>query len=236
MSFASSTASAPAAPNTDIHERDIPGIVTQGHTAQTELCYTELSFCLPTSLAFAKRSSWEQTPWIPISTSHRTTNPISNDEAHLITIYLASHLGSSITPEAVQNALLFGTMCPSPVSAQSLGTYPHIFIVFPHAPSRPALDEKFLKIWHDQIVKPAFDRAWKDSGLTSIHGAEQDGLSRVLPPQGTSTARDALPAHGFLKHLRNGTPASVRDFWPAWHDPWGSRLRRSVRCYPSTHL
>jgi hypothetical protein len=103
-----------------------------------------------------------------------------------------------------------------------VGMYPHLFIVFPHAKMHPATDEKFLRIWHDQIVKLVFDRAWKDSGIAEASGVELDGRTSILPPTGTRTAHDALPASGFLTRLRSGDwSEQLRALWPRWDDSWG---------------
>lgn len=203
------------------HERDIPSIADQAAVAEPEVCYTELSFCLPTSLAFAKRLTWEQTPWIHHSLNHKSTNPIEAADAHRIACHLSSHLDEIVAPENIQNALLFGSTYPTSPSDAQLDTYPQLFVVFPHARSKPSTDENFLKVWHDQIVKPAFDRAWKESGLTTVYGADMDSQAHILPASGTHTARDSLPAKGFLQHLRNGNPTAVRDYWPVWNDNWG---------------
>ncbi|KAF1832543.1 hypothetical protein BDW02DRAFT_481595, partial [Decorospora gaudefroyi] len=184
---------------------------------------TELSFCLPTSLAFAKRLTWEQTPWIRFNVNNKSANPINESDAYLISQYLASHVGTPVTPAAIQNALLFGSTYPSSPcpSDPHLRTSPRLFVVFPHATTNPSRDEKFLKIWHDEIVKPAFDCAWNDSGLTPIYGAPMDGQTHILPPTGTRTERDAFPASGFLTRLRRGDQGEVRAYWPAWEDNWG---------------
>jgi hypothetical protein len=207
--------------STTTHERDIPSLARHPTRPQAENCYTELSFCLPTSLAFFKRLSWEQTPWIPCTLNSTSSNPISASDAHLIHQHLDSHLSETITPAALQNALLFGTTFPynnNSTEEEELGTYPHVFVVFPHTQHKATDDETFLRIWHDDIVKPAFDRAWKDSGLVAILGAEKDGQTRLLPPTGSYTHRDARPASGFLKrrlNQRNGDKM-VRDWWPVW--------------------
>ncbi|KAF1843369.1 uncharacterized protein K460DRAFT_396682 [Cucurbitaria berberidis CBS 394.84] len=208
--------------NTTMHERDIPGLAAQAIVSRAETCHTELSFCVPTSLAFAKRLTWEQTPWIRSNTNRKSANPINEADAHTIAYSLSIHQGQTVSAEAVKNALLFGTTYhPSAPSDEQIGTYPYLLVVFPHAQGNISRDTTFLNTWHDQIIKPAFDRAWKDSGLTTIYGAEVDGQSRILPPSGTRTVKDALPAKGFLERLRNGNPTSVRDCWPVWNDDWG---------------
>jgi hypothetical protein len=45
-----------------------------------------------------------------------------------------------------------------------------------------------------------------------------DTPTRILPPTGVRTERDAYPVSGFLERLRNGNPGAVRDYWPAWRD------------------
>jgi hypothetical protein len=102
-----------------------------------------------------------------------------------------------------------------------MGSYPHLFVVFPNVTTRLATNETFLRIWHDQIVKPAFDRAWRDSGIAPTYGAELDGLTRILPASGVRTANDALPWSGFLTRLRKGSRKEVRTYWPLWTDDWG---------------
>jgi hypothetical protein len=200
------------------HERDINGLAALSVIAKAEQCQSNLSFCLPTSLAFAKRLTWEQTPWIPNRLNNKSVNPIDETDAHRIANYLASH-GHDVSQVDVQRALLFGsTTREEDQMSEDIGTYPHIFVIFPHATMVPYLDNQFLKIWHDDIVKPAFDRAWKDSGLTLVHGASLDTPTRVLPATGVRTSRDARPASGFLERLRNGKSGAVRDYWPSWTD------------------
>ncbi|KAL1800850.1 hypothetical protein ACET3X_001192 [Alternaria dauci] len=203
------------------HERDINGLATLAVIAKAEQCHSELSFCLPMSLAFAKRLTWEQTPWIPSKLNRQSVNPIGEADAYRIAQHLASH-GHKVTQKDIERALLFGTTyAPTPEGdnmSGEMGINPHLFVIFPHASKVPCLDEQFLKIWHDQIVKPAFDRAWSDSGLTLVHGSSLDTPTRLLPPVGVRTQRDADPASGFLERLRNGKPGAVRDHWPVWRD------------------
>lgn len=236
----SSTRKTPVPTTTITHERDIPGLATQATSSKAETCSTELSFCLPTSLAFAKRLAWEQTPWIEHTANNKSANPINMLDAQTISQYLTSHLRQPVTVQAVQNAVLFGSTYPvSPPtpsflpssSSAHLSTSPVLFIIFPHAKGHnTSRNPSFLRTWHDQIVKPAFDRAWKDSGLAAIHGAEPDAFTRIplpSPPTGTSTCHDAFPAKGFLARLRSGSrtrssTSSTRTAWPAWTtENWG---------------
>jgi hypothetical protein len=149
------------------HERDLPRLADLTGISRAEQCSMQLSFCLPTSLAFAKRLTWEQTPWIPTSLYGEFSNPISKADADTISRHLGSHLGKNVKPEAIQNALLLGSTFPTgeefpngdKIGETYLGTFPYIFVIFPHARGPASHDETFLKVWHDAIVKPAFDRA-----------------------------------------------------------------------------
>jgi hypothetical protein len=181
-----------------------PALIAQSPAAQVISVKTELSFCLLTSLAFFKDLTWEQTPWIYHHTTSRTTiSPIIPAGADSISSFFVNH---DISQEAVGNALFFG----------SSATGIDLFIIFPYAGEdpNPATDERFLNIWHDQIVKPAFDRAWKDSGLIPIHGAEVHPMTPIMKPSGAHTDMEALPAKGFIKRLTNGSPGSVSTDWP----------------------
>ncbi|KAI4707195.1 hypothetical protein J4E89_008134 [Alternaria sp. Ai002NY15] len=200
------------------HERSIPGLSVLSPTVNPEQCYSALSFCLPTSLAFAKRLTWEQTPWIPHTFNLKSVNPIDEADTHRIATYLSLH-GHSVTARDVQCALLFGSTTPDQDKmTEGMGSYPHLFVIFPHASMVPCIDPEFLKIWHDEIVKPAFDSAWKDSGLAFVYGSSLDTPTRVLPPTGVRTSRDAFPAAGFLERLHKGKSGAVRDYWPSWTD------------------
>ena len=90
------------------HERDINGLATLSVIAKAEQCHSELSFCIPTSLAFAKRLTWEQTPWISNNLNRRSVNPIGEADAYRIAQYLASH-GHNVMQRNIQRALLFGS-------------------------------------------------------------------------------------------------------------------------------
>jgi hypothetical protein len=222
------------------HEHDLPSLTDLYPISKAKDCSTQLSFCLPTSLAFAKRLTWEQTPWIPLSLNTNPVNPISQADAHTISDYLFSHLGLEVRPEVIQKALFFGTtyQCPTTTTTPDddknndndddedtignnepeIGPYPHLFVIFPDTSTVPSHDTTFLRIWHDDIVKPAFDQAWRDSGLTRVHGAALDSQLRLLPPTGTYTEHDARPAAGFLHRKRNGNLTAVRTYWPCWTD------------------
>ena len=239
-----------------LHERNIPPLSSLCNTTTTHDYNSSLSFCTPTSLAFAKRLTWEQTPWIPVSGPYKPVNPISAADADLISQHLASHTGRKVSAEAVQRALLFGstypshqhdtdTPTPTPTSTTTtgsngghtgtlptaaLGHYPHLFIIFPSARTSPSTDEQFLRIWHDDIVKPAFDAAWRHSTATHVYGAHANSAYGMLPPTALSTAHDAQPASGFLQRLRNKRVECIRTYWPCWTDtvfPTGTEGRFS---------
>lgn len=182
----------------------VQSLTTQTPTTHIVSIKTSLSFCLPTSLAFFKDLTWEQTPWIHSYTASRTAaSPIIPADADAISRFLVN---LDVSQEAVENALFFG----SSISGIDL------FVTFPNSEddTNPATDENFLKTWHDQIVKPAFDRAWKDGGLTPIYGAEVGAVTSFLRPTGARTAMEALPAKGFIKRLHRNTPGSVSANWP----------------------
>ena len=71
---------------------------------------------------------------------------------------------------------------------------------------------------NDDIVKPAYDRAWQDSGLTTVTGASLNFPARVLPATGRRTRQDVYPAAGFLERKRKDNPAPVCVYWPSWTD------------------
>lgn len=199
------------------HKHDIPTMSSQAHQVNVEACFSELSFCLPTSLAFSNRLTWEQTPWATCTLHGRVTNYINERDAHIITEYLTTQCGLDVPNEAIQHALSFG-VAYSPDTNEPNGVYPQFFVVFPHLKRNISRDPNFLEIWHDQIVKPAFDRAWKDSGLVKVCGSEKDHIGRFLPSGGTHTDCDAHPAKGFLERLANGNPGFVNARWPEWPD------------------
>ncbi|KAH3983147.1 hypothetical protein HBH70_078010 [Parastagonospora nodorum] len=181
---------------------------------------TNLSYCTPTSLAFFKELAWEQTPWIRRSTKTKMTNPILPEDAAQISKHL------EVDQEAIEHALLFG----------STSTDLQLFVIFPHATDYAVINERFLTIWHDEIVKPAFDRAWKDSGLVRIHGAMLESRVRILPPKGVRTENDALPASDIIRRFRLNSTQIHAQNWPSgnpaiMHDAWES-IAGMLRGYP----
>ncbi|KAH7382505.1 hypothetical protein DE146DRAFT_623455, partial [Phaeosphaeria sp. MPI-PUGE-AT-0046c] len=171
-----------------------PSLVSQPPTAQITSLRTDLAFILPTSLAAFSNLSWLQTPWSPsfhhLSPSHASA--------------IANHL--CIPPSVVENALPF---CSTPNHG------PDLFIIFPHYEGPISTNEHFLSIWHDEIIIPAFDRAWHDSNQASTTGAYRDVVMCILPATGLHTHMDAHPFAGFLARLRSNTPGHVSAQWPS---------------------
>jgi hypothetical protein len=77
-----------------------------------------------------------------------------------------------------------------------------------------------LAIWHDEIVKPAFDRAWEDSGLkiAQTRGVSVDMPVRILAAGSVTSVMDALPFSGFKTRLANYTHLSIAG--PAVSTSW----------------
>lgn len=182
------------------HERDIPPIATHTTIAVAEQCYTELSFAVATSIAVAKRLTWEQTPWLLSSLNHHDTRHITH--------YLSAFEGREFSPEVIRNALFFGETYRDVQYNEYIGPGPQLFVIFPHVKRDITRDASFLAVWHDEIVLPAFNTAWKDSGLVEVS-------------IGSFHAKQARSSTGFLAHLKAGSRRMVRDFWPAWCDKPG---------------
>ncbi|OAL47848.1 hypothetical protein IQ07DRAFT_482927, partial [Pyrenochaeta sp. DS3sAY3a] len=207
------------------HEKDIPGITSQSYTIKHEQCWTELSFCLPTSMAFAKRLTWEQTPWIPAISDDIPANPITEADAYIIREHIRGHLDRNVSVTAIKNALMIGSTYSSAPLDRPLGVYPLLFIIFPNIQQPIAQMPEFLEIWHDQIVKPVFNITWANSGLTPVYRVDPEyRWSPVLTARGrpwdeeTYTEKDAEPAARILKRLEVGNMAPLRAYWPAWTD------------------
>ncbi|KAF2035140.1 hypothetical protein EK21DRAFT_43244, partial [Setomelanomma holmii] len=205
--------------------------------------HSTLSFCLPTSLSFVKRLTWEQTPWIPHTLDDVPINPIPSSAAHTIAAHLSRTSHIPISAEAVENALFFGSG-ESANMKMKMGIAPHLFVIFPHAPTAPfqrlSTNPEFLRIWHDNIMKPAFDTAWHDSGLAPAYGAAVNGASRILPATGVRTLFAAHPWTGFAFKLQNfqntGAGGVVHTNWPpsspqVLEDAWMS-IRGMLKDYP----
>ncbi|KAF2637625.1 hypothetical protein P280DRAFT_521287 [Massarina eburnea CBS 473.64] len=179
---------------------------------------TSLSFALPTSLSFCKRMTWEQTPW--------TCPRISTTTASIIASHLTP-LNPRITPTTLLHALCFGVVYPSPThdSKGPKKLYPHIFVVFPRLKEDVSANPAFLKTWHDDIVKPAFDNAWLDSKLVAHR--QNDSIKGSSP----TTACTAKPAsHIIDNYLLKGYNPSIHRVWPDFEvrEDWMEDLREEV--------
>lgn len=183
------------------HESKIPPIANKArhHTVQTypTSTSTSLSFALPTSLAFFKRLTWELTLWTRPDITPTTANTIS------------SHI-PSLPPSAIRSAICLGVgytgMTNDPKDQQ-----PQLYIVFPHL--QRDIDEDFWRIWHDEIVKPAFDEAWISSGLVSVWEAEDGSWSTV---KAGPSAEQVLDRFDNVPEYRRYRAQHVE--WPKWED------------------
>jgi hypothetical protein len=168
---------------------------------------TSLSFALPTSLSFFKRLTWEQTPWTNLTINFFSASTIST---------LLTPLNPLLTPSVIQNALCIGVSYPSTIfhpGRTSVGrkvNFPHVYIVFPYLKRDVRADPSFLKVWHDTIVKPAFDNAWIDSYLVSVR-KNKNGLEGSQP-----TTKCTAEGSEYIidKFLLKGKDVSVHREWP----------------------
>lgn len=148
-----------SAPAQDPLQNRKTSLSTAAGSSEVTNTSTEFSFCLPTSLAFFKNLTWEQTPWVPHFIDEKPVNPINRIDAKTIKNHLRGHLGQHVSISAIQNGLLLGSAYPTTGVCGPLGTYPHVFVIFPHAKTHAATNPHFLHTWHDEVVKLAFDRA-----------------------------------------------------------------------------
>ena len=196
------------------HERDIQSIASTTADTQVVTCYTELSYAIATSLAFAKRITWEQTPWLNLK--------LDANDAYRIADYMQAHKISRVSPGAVTNALLFGETYHDGSHSKPLGVYPQIFVIFPYLKHDVSTNETFLELWHNEIVRPAFNRAWEDSGLIKIYGQTPDFKAQFpVGIEGPTHEMHAVDAQGIIHHLRSGSKHAVHAQWPSWKDFWG---------------
>jgi hypothetical protein len=213
----------------DPNQHDPFSSVSQGVQAEVTNVAAELSFCVPTSLAFFKRLTWEQSPWVMHFFDAKAVNPMSAVDAQTIEQHLGGRLGAHVSSEAIQNGLFFGSAYPSFDATGDIGMYPHIFVIFPYAKTCVATDERFLRIWHNEIVQPAFDCAWLESGLAITYSAGYGGNT-------------ALPSDCALMRIRAGEPECVRVKWPevpeqddrcacVFNDAWET-IKSSLKYHP----
>lgn len=204
-----------------IHEQDIPTMASKAIQPKAFACHHTLSFCVATSLAVAKRVTWEQTPWL--------NQPIPAPLCQIIATYVSAQLSLQqdtdieIPWETVQNSILFGETYHKENSQDSLGTYPQLMVMFPHLTFPVVENEIFVRVWHDEIIRPAFHRAWEDSGLTEVYGSHSDiqTRSKMAIHQYQYHGKAAIPSQGIINHLKNGATHRVKVHWPAWKDFWG---------------
>ncbi|KAF2790190.1 hypothetical protein K505DRAFT_377702 [Melanomma pulvis-pyrius CBS 109.77] len=182
------------------HERDIPSIAT---IAVAKRCVTKLSFAVATSMAVAKRLTWEQTPWL--------LHSLSEDDIRHIAKCLSVYKDGVISNKAIYNALFFGETDRDVQHNEYTGPGPQLFVLFPHVRRDIRRDASFLAVWHDELVLPAFNTAWRDSGL-------------VETSVGSFQRKQGRPSTGFIAHLKAGRRYMVRDSWPAWYDSSSGRV------------
>jgi hypothetical protein len=196
-----------ATTTTSTHEAEIRSLGTKARVNQVPgRCKTNFTFAIPSSLAFFKRLTWEQTPW--------TLNPISASKARIISSY------TFLPVDALQNALPLGVSYTGESNAEKK-QYPHLYVVFHRLRRNITRDPKFLEFWHDEVVKPAFDLAWEESGLVEVHGMPSDvrGTSGRWG-EGTWTQCNADPASHFFELLCGDRNKSVHTAWPEYSDAW----------------
>lgn len=184
--------------------------MSQQLTIQKQLAplKSPFSFCFPTSLAFFHRLTWEQTPWLLPSIPLFTAQIISR----------ALEARVTLTPEIITYALPFGVAYTSSANAAK-EHYPNLYIIFPHLGRDVSRDRHFLTFWHNEIVKPAFDEAWKDSGLVPVRGRPKGEVSRLgFVGAGTHTECDAVPASHIFKLKDRGWEKSVHAQWPDYEE------------------
>jgi hypothetical protein len=207
-----------AGPSTDTHERDIPSIAASLSQVTASDHHVQYSFALANSLAVFKRLTWEQTPWATEKMEH-----IHDDICSQVEVYVELHTGRPTTAKMFKYALLFGAAY-DPSSQVGNSGAPRVFVVFPRMNKKRKLpvykDEAFLRVWHDDIVRPAFNSAWEDSGLVDLEGRRGFLGRSSLTSNARHHAMEAKPVVGFLEHLRNGNKTRVHTTWPAWMDSW----------------
>ncbi|KAJ4291611.1 hypothetical protein N0V90_009506 [Kalmusia sp. IMI 367209] len=183
------------------HESDIAPLAIKCRAPPASLTsittQSTLSFALPTSLAFFKRLTWELTPWKRL--------PISFATATLVSTYIPS-----IPPSALPFALCLGVSYLGYINSPK-DKLPHLYVVFPHLRRDVSNDEKFLRVWHDEVVKPAFDEAWIRSGLVDVWEDPKD--YKLVTGEIAPSADETFERFKRLKHPQYC-------LWPAWKDEW----------------
>ena len=198
-------------------EHEIPSIVDTSSSVTATNCYSNFSFCLATSLSVAKCLTWEQTPW-----AHPK---LPAPECQQIAEMVSLHTKLDVSFEAVRNAIIIGsTYRPGTNADDGINqAAPQLFVVFPHLQRDVSQDSKFLKLWHDEIAKPAFDTAWEESGMVNAWRKDQGGFhgQRInIPHTGPRSGheRTARTSSGIIELLQNKKLRRVYEPFPAWVD------------------
>lgn len=187
------------------HESKIPPVASKvrDRPAHPQIAATSvsLSFAVPTSLAFFKRLTWELTPGTRPSIDTTTATTI------------ARHI-PTLTSDAIQSALCLGVGHAGFIKTDATkDQYPHLYVVFPHR--QLPIDEDFWRIWHTEIIKPAFDEAWVSSRLTDVY--EDAGL-QWSTEKAAPTAEQVLDRFYNVPEYRRHRPQTLE--WPKWVDEW----------------
>ncbi|KAL5414062.1 hypothetical protein PMIN06_011398 [Paraphaeosphaeria minitans] len=192
-------------PENLVHESGIPSIASKARNQPTHprnaVTSISLSFAFPTSLAFFKRFLWELTPLTRPDIDPTTATAIA---AHVPTL----------TADAIQSALCLGVGHTGFKRTDATkDQYPHLYVVFPHL-QRP-IDERFWRLWHTEIVKPAFDEAWVASRLADVY---EDAELQWITEKAAPTAEQVLDRFYNVPGYRRHRPQNIG--WPGWVDEW----------------
>jgi hypothetical protein len=208
MSDLSLSPSAPQAvasiePANLVHESRIPPVASKARyqpvKAHTATANAPLSFAVPTSIAFFKRLTWELTPLTRPGIDPTTATAIA---AHIPTL----------TADAIHFALCLGVGSTGLTNAAK-DKQPHLYVVFPHL--RRPIDEKFWRLWHTEVIKPAFDETWISSGLVNVW---EDKDFQWSTEKAAPTADEILDRFYNAPEYRRYRPRRIE--WPTWNDPW----------------
>ncbi|KAF2475816.1 uncharacterized protein BDR25DRAFT_379381 [Lindgomyces ingoldianus] len=127
--------------------------------------------------------------------------------------FLTHSIRQNIKPCAFSQAIYFGE---ARSESEAVNTRPGLYIIFPYLKQSVTRNDKFLKIWHDDIVGPAFNRAWEDSGLVDLFRM-QNHVKKTI--SGNNRQKMAHPAINLIHHLQNNKTNKLREQWPEFHDP-----------------
>ncbi|KAF2113449.1 hypothetical protein BDV96DRAFT_496538 [Lophiotrema nucula] len=192
-------------------KRKIPSIASLRPDVQAAEHYTNLSFAFAISLGVVKRMTWEQTPWL--------LPKISVPESTRISTYYEVCFDKTIAPEAIQNALLLGSTFTTQEQKDEFGRGTQVYVVFPNLKRDIRKNKKFLTTWHNEVVLPAFNRAWEDSGLTPVfeRGMCKDTLS--IFHYKMARRADHILEHLDLHGKKKGSTL-LREHWPDYDEKY----------------